>query len=267
MKRVDLKRHEINDRDFLKRSVIEDDYTQTIFPDSKLYLDGKQIAIIEKLPLQDVATMRWAAKNVKTFKDYRTDGLNTNSTIFGFSPREPLRKDFCGATAMATKEPRHHSVFVNFANYADKKYREHFPAEYKTHCESLEDTVRDEWLLNGTVFTSGIVNDHNPLKYHYDRGNLKGSLSVMLVLRSGIVGGDLVFPEFKCKLLCDDACLFIFDGQGFVHGVTEMRGRAGSYRYSIVYYSLNGMKYCLSPEEELSRIRKLKTQREKGQTE
>lgn len=265
MKTVEVEKREIDRRAFLRRSVLENDYSYSISADSEIVCDGKRIAVLERLRLEDVSAMRWAVKHVQINKDYRTSGLNTNSTIFGFSPREPLRKDFCSATRMATAEPKQHSVFVDFAKFADAKYRQHFPETYQEHCKLLEDTVKDEWLLSGTVFTSGIVNDQNALKYHCDNGNFKNTCSVMLVLRNGMQGGDLILPEYNCKIICDDACLFIFDGQSVMHGVNEMRGRAGQYRYSVVFYSLQQMQHCQSLAHELKRIRELKTKRERAQ--
>jgi len=118
--------------------------------------------------------------------------------------------------------------------------------------------------MEGTPFTSGIVNKNNPLKYHHDSGNFKNVLSNMIVLKRGVKGGRLSCPEYDIKFECDDNCVVIFDGAQILHGVTPIIKPEGeeTYRYSVVYYSLEQMWKCDSVNEEVKRIRKVKKERE-----
>ena len=65
------------------------------------------------------------------------------------------------------------------------------------------------------------------------------------------------------KFEIEDNTILIFDGQSIVHGVTPLKKYSNdSYRYTIVYYSLEQMWKCDTIKEEVLRIRKLKKERE-----
>jgi len=116
-----------------------------------------------------------------------------------------------------------------------------------------------------SIFTSGIVNENNPLKYHFDTGNFKDVFSCMVVFKNGVENGFLSLPEYDVGFQLPNNSIFLFDGQGILHGVTPItRQTPESYRYSVVYYSLKRMWQCLEIDEELARIRKKKTSRERA---
>ena len=113
------------------------------------------------------------------------------------------------------------------------------------------------------MFTSGIVNKNNQLNYHYDSGNFRGVYSNMLVFKGDVSGGHLVIPEINISLEVADNSITIFDGQDLLHGVSPIKYlHKESYRYSIVYYSLERMWQCMEVGEEIDRIRKKKMERE-----
>jgi len=62
--------------------------------------------------------------------------------------------------------------------------------------------------------------------------------------------------------IADNSVLF-FDGQEIMHGVTPMVVAEDGYRFTAVFYSLQQMWNCLTVDEEIARIRNIKTQREK----
>jgi hypothetical protein len=189
-------------------------------------------------------------------------GISTRSAIFGYRPRIPLRQDFCSATMMATATPKEHEIVTQFASNLSDIYKKYFPATYAAHEEKVS-KVLDEWRIPNSVFTSGIINKNNPLQYHHDTGNFKGVLSNMIAFKDGVIGGNLVLPEYKLKLAIEDNTLTIFDGQSIVHGVTPIKSyKPAAYRYTIVYYSLENMWNCSTIHEEVLRIRKVKKERE-----
>jgi hypothetical protein len=121
-----------------------------------------------------------------------------------------------------------------------------------------------DWTIGGSPFTSGIVNKNNQLKYHFDAGNFKGVLSNMVVFKKDVDGGHLVIPELDIALEVADNTLTIFNGQEILHGVSTIEYKnEQAYRYSIVYYSLEQMWKCEPLGDEIKRIRKIKTEREK----
>ena len=76
--------------------------------------------------------------------------------------------------------------------------------------------------------------------------------------------GDTWFiPEIDISLEVADNSLTIFDGQDLLHGVSPIEYiHEESYRYSVVYYSLERMWQCMTVGEEISRIRSKKMTRE-----
>ena len=86
----------------------------------------------------------------------------------------------------------------------------------------------------------------------------------MVVFKKDIEGGHLIIPELVIALEVEDNTVTIFNGQDILHGVSSIEYKnASAYRYSIVYYSLEQMWKCEPLGEEIKRIRKVKTEREK----
>ncbi len=127
-----------------------------------------------------------------------------------------------------------------------------------------EEKLEGQYVLAGTMFTSGIVNENNPLQYHYDSGNYNGVYSAMFGFKQGVRGGYLSVPQLDVGFEIADSSLLLFDGQGLLHGVTPIKKlRKDAKRYSIVYYSLKQMWNCDTPGEELERLRNRRTEMER----
>ena len=204
-----------------------------------------------------------ALETINYERNFRTGGLPTNSRIFGYAPRSTLRKDFCSTTSLASQYPSEHAAICGGARIADKYYQQWAPGLHQEHSATTKEKVLPEWHIEESVFTSGIVNKNNPLRYHFDTGNFKNVWSAMMVFKKDVEGGGLNVPEYDLHFTLDDHTLLMFDGQGLLHGVTPFTLlKPSGYRYSIVYYSLRQMWNCLPPEQELDRIRKIKTARE-----
>tara|TARA_R110000822_G_scaffold95196_6_gene217849 strand:+ start:89 stop:637 length:549 start_codon:yes stop_codon:yes gene_type:complete len=164
---------------------------------------------------------------------------------------------------MGFDEPKQHQVISDFGKKMVEIYKEYMPDQFNFHEEIVKEKVMGEWTIDGTPFTSGIVNKNNPLKYHTDSGNFKGVLSNMVVLKRDVDGGYLIIPELDIALECPDGALVIFNGQKLLHGVSPIEyNNDMSYRYSVVFYSLEQMWKCEPIDDELIRIRNVKTERE-----
>lgn len=262
-----LVRHNINAKEYKSRFAIEADADVQIKGDCLLTEDNKPILLYKKIDWCDTNQLREACMRVKYTTDTRlpkkgNKGISTRSAIFGYRPRIPLRQDFCSSASMATVTPKEHKIVTDFAAKLTEIYKEYFPDTYAAH-EDKVSKVLDEWRIPNSVFTSGIINKNNPLQYHHDTGNFKGVLSNMVAFRDGVIGGNLVLPEYNVKLAIEDNTLTIFDGQSIIHGVTPIKSyKEPAYRYTIVYYSLENMWNCSTVNEEVLRIRKLKKTRE-----
>jgi hypothetical protein len=245
------------------------DIGRLITTDTEVFVDGK-LAVVYLCPLpDDLEPMRGAFRRLRYVDDYRTAGMKTNSRVIGYQPRVTLRRDFCTVASSSHEHPADHAIAVDGAAIAARYYAKHNLELYTDHLARAQ-RIKPEWRLLHTPFTSGIVNDNNPLAYHHDRGNIRGGWSAMFGFKHGIAGGHLATPEILDEhglalgFEIGDRSLILFDGQGVLHGVTPIqKTRPDAHRFTVVYYSLQQMWNCLTPAEELERIRKLRTEREK----
>ena len=202
-------------------------------------------------------------KKIKYNTTLRTRGLRTTSRIFGYMPRETIRKDFCSSTSLAREYPQEHKTICDFASLLSKFYKNHCPDMYDYHEKVVKDKIKDEWIIDQSPFTSGIINKNNPLKYHLDAGNIKHVFSNMVCFKKDCTGGHLSIPEFNIGLEIADKTMLFFDGQSIMHGVTPFNLKSiQAYRFTIVYYTLHQMWKCEPIDKEIARIKTVKTNRE-----
>jgi hypothetical protein len=258
MKKIKVTRKEINKKDFVRRTAHLSDVTRHIKEDCIICIDDKPILLYKTLE-EKPNKIRKAVQNVKYGVGKRVHGLKSQSAVFGYKPRQENRQDYCSASAMGKNHPKEHYLISQYAQEIEKHYKEHFPETYDNHQKEVKERVKEEWVIKDTVFTSGIVNKNNQLNYHFDSGNFKNVYSNMLVFKGNVKGGHL-----DISLEVADSSVTIFDGQDLLHGVSPIKYvHKDSYRYSIVYYSLQRMWQCLEINEEIGRIRKVKMEREK----
>lgn len=265
MREIFLKKRDINHLDFVKRSALESDYELFIEDDViAIDEDTKQIIFVHKKLDFDDRQIMWALDRIKYEENTRTSGLKTRSRIFGFNPRNAIRKDFCSTTSLAMAQPQEHAAVIKYGIQISALYSQFTPEVYEQHMAITKGKVLDEWAIKDTPFTSGIINKNNPLKYHFDSGNFKNVYSCMAVFKRGTTGGYLSMPEYGVGVSLPHNSVFMFDGQSVLHGVTPITKTAPTdTRYSIVYYSLQQIWNCLPLSEEIARIRNKKTERER----
>tara|TARA_R110000822_G_scaffold299976_1_gene423192 strand:- start:41 stop:877 length:837 start_codon:yes stop_codon:yes gene_type:complete len=253
----------INAEKLIKTTPQRSHYSTLIREDTRLIVDGKVIAIYVKLPKSACAEMRGIARNTKFTRTARLHGIPTQSTVYGSLPRTPMRVDFCRFSVSSKNERKFFETSFKFSEYIDELYKEHLPEARAFNQDAIESTVHPDWRVNNTPFTTCNFNVNHAIKYHRDSGNFKGVFSNVLILKSGITGGELVFPEFGVAFEQSDCALGIFDGQHWMHGVMPIeRQKADSYRASIVFYALAGMKNCYPYKAELERFKSKRTERE-----
>lgn len=236
-----------------RKSPGEADASELVTESFKLYHAGELRAVyLNGMGMEDLREAVLSVKKIGISR--RQSGVPSQSKIFGFSPRMPVQqRDFCAPAALNREMPAVVTLLERYACRFTDVQREHFP-ERHAHSMALLDQVRPEWRIPKSTFTSGIINLDNPLQYHYDAGNFKGTWSVMAVFKSGVSGGHLVLPEYGLKVACADTSVFLFDGQSELHGVTPIiKTRDGGYRYSVVFYALEALCKCGTPPEELRR--------------
>jgi len=240
----------------------EDDI-HVLFEDSTVFEDenGKPLIVYVEDAL-DLNKLSFMLKSVEYDQTSRTGGMKTISRVFGYQPRITIRRDFCTEASFNTDYPKAYEEIIRSGIEASFQYAKHNPEIYEEHLKRIVG-LKGEYVIPNTPFTSGIINKNNQLRYHYDSGNIKGVWSNMIVMKKNVEGGYLSLPEYGVGMRLANNSIFLFDGQSILHGVTPIKMlNPDSYRISVVYYSLQGMWKCLGAEEELKRIRSVKTERE-----
>jgi len=260
-----MPRRTLDLKEYKSRQPAEDDYTELVTDSTLIYNDETGDLEIVYLILQDDTTaIETALQSVTFTKSVRTSGLITTSRVVGNQPRNLPQRDNCSAAELATENPSAHRVVAEYAERISGIYQQYNPDMYDRHRATTE-KVLPQWRMEGGVFTSGIINRNNPLSYHFDAGNFKNVWSNMLVLKRDISGGFLSVPEYDCAFALPNNSLLMFDGQSLLHGVTPIgRHSDDAYRFSVVFYSLKKMWQCLPITEEVVRLRRTRTERERN---
>jgi hypothetical protein len=252
-KKIDLKK-------FIQKRAAENDCSVLLKDEFKLVdKETNRLVCVYIKPTEDEQTFSTifdTCLNVKYTESIRTSGLKTTSRIFGYNPRNAIRKDFCSATSLATENPEMHARLIKGGALAAKYYALTNKELYEEHLKTTKEKIVSDYRFTDVPFTSGIINDNNPLCYHFDSGNFKNVWSAMIVLKHNIGGGYLSMPEYDINCEVSDRSIFYFDGQNILHGVTPISKLApDSRRFSIVYYSLKSMWNCQPLREEVARAR------------
>lgn len=264
MREIHIKRREYDEKDFIKRNAAESDCKTEIQESCKVYFDDQLAAVL----IYDVDfpdETRQAVLGLKSWaKGFRGSGIKTETIAIGNQPRVPARsKEACFCSALENKEPAAHHSVLRRAPEGQKLYEQHCPEVFNKHLTWVQENIRSEWTIPGSVFTSGVINKNCSMAYHRDRGNIKDGWSIMYVLKNHMSGANLNVIDFDAKLFLPDRSLLIFNGQNYMHGVTPMvKTKPDGYRYSIVFYTLAGMQQCLAPADELRRAQIMRTKRE-----
>lgn len=266
MKTILLEKNEdFKHKDFIRKSAVESDYSTLIKEDCKLIdkESGQLLGVYLVMPQHSMELLK-ALLTIRYGKNKRLAGLITHSRIFGYKPREKIRNDFCTSTQLSRESPIEHEIICSFAKTISKYYKKYCGEIYQEHEEITKSKLLPEWTLEGTPFSSGIINRNNALHYHFDSGNFKKVYSNMVAFKSNIKGGYLSIPAYGIGLEIANNSLLLFDGQKILHGVTPFKLLSkNAYRLSVVYYSLQQMWKCEPMNAELARIKDVRTELEK----
>jgi hypothetical protein len=252
--------------DLIKKTPTKEHYNKVISEDTIFTKNGKKVGIYIKIKHPLISEIRKATLETKFVKTYRTrKALPTQSSVFGALPRIPLRNDYCRYSAQTKSEKKNTQRLFTFMEVLTNIYKEHLPEQFEHDLITINENVNSDYLLKEKQpFATVNINVNHAIKYHRDTGNFRGNLSNVLILKGGVIGGELVFPEYGFALSQEDSFLAVFDGQNEIHGVMPiLKTKENPYRASIVYYTLENMKHCYPFEMEVERLQKLSTERAK----
>lgn len=245
-----------NCEELIKQTPSKKDYTLVINENTLFTKNGVNVGLYIKIDSNAAQAIRKASLQTKYVKTYRTNALPTQSSVFGSLPRVALRNDYCRFSAQTKSEKTNTNILFNFLPYLTEIYKTYLPKQYEHDLNVISENVNTDYILQDKApFTTANINVNHAIKYHRDSGNFRGNLSNVLILRDGIIGGELVFPEYGFALAQEDSYLAIFDGQSEIHGVMPiMKTKENPYRASIVYYTLENMKHCYPFKMEVERL-------------
>jgi hypothetical protein len=186
----------------------------------------------------------------------RLSGISVEHNTFGYAAPAPLRSRWaCTRCRFDRNYPDAAELIYDFVYTAERRFREHAPDAYRQSAEAVLEAVPNAWLIRGTPWTSGIINNTAALPFHKDSGNIRGSWSAMIACRHGIDGGMLYLADYDVYLAVPHGSISIFDGQSVLHGVTPFTVTShDAWRYTLVAYAKSGMKSCApNPADEVER--------------
>ena len=250
--------------ELIKQTPTKNDYNLVINENTLFTKNGFNVGLYLKIDRKYSDAIRKASLNTKYVKTYRTrKALATQSSVFGSLPRVPLRNDYCRFSAQTKNEKENTNILFSFLPYLTEIYKKFLPTQHEHDLKVIQENVNTDYIIQDKApFTTANINVNHAIKYHRDSGNFRGNLSNVLILRDGIIGGELVFPEYGFALEQEDSYLAIFDGQSIIHGVMPIiKTKEKPYRASIVYYTLENMKHCYPFKMELQRIQNLSSVR------
>lgn len=242
--------------DLIKQTPKKEHYSLIINEDTLFTKNGQAVGLYIKIGAEQSKSIRVASLNTKYLKSSRTRGVQTQSSVFGSLPRIARRNDYCRFSAQTKNEKTNANILFSFLPHLTDIYKQYLPAQYEHDLNVISENVKQDYIIQQKApFTTANINVNHAIKYHRDTGNFRGNLSNVLILRDGIAGGELVFPEYGFALAQEDSYLAIFDGQSEIHGVMPiMKTKENPYRASIVYYTLENMKHCYPFKMEVERL-------------
>jgi len=242
--------------DLIKQTPKKEHYSLIINEDTLFTKNGKAVGLYIKIGFDQSQSIRAASLNTKYLKSSRTRGVQTQSSVFGSLPRIARRNDYCRFSAQTKNEKTNANILFSFLPHLTEIYKKYLPEQYEHDINVISENVKQDYIIQQKApFTTANINVNHAIKYHRDTGNFRGNLSNVLILRDGIVGGELVFPEYGFALAQGDSYLAIFDGQSEIHGVMPIiKTKENPYRASIVYYTLENMKHCYPFKMEVERL-------------
>lgn len=198
----------------------------------------------------------------------RSRGTAVASAIIGsFDPGG--QKRYCRLTAWTGRENEQFRSLYPLFQQIGREFAAHVPDRFETQMSFIRETPED-WVIEGTPFTTITVNNSYSTGVHTDKGDLDEGFSTLAVMRRGdYAGGIFTFVENRFGVDMQDGDLLLMDAHRW-HGNTAMTckvcgdiigpngttghdERCGTERISIVSYYRTKMKNCGTADEEYQR--------------
>src|SRR5258708_12073727 len=233
-----LRRRAIELSRYKGRGAQDNDFTTLITEPTTVYDEEEQaVTMVYLAPIaEDTQVLVDVLGHISIGPGARPGGMRPRSRAIGYQPRLAIHQDYCAAASLVAEDPQAHAIVCAYAAVVARYYARYGPTVYAHHAQEAAKVLPD-WTLEGTAFTSGIVNRDNPLPYHFDSGNFTGVWSNMLGFKRGVSGGPLSLPGYDLGFEGADKSLLLFYGEGLLHGVAPLRRRRGGPPFTLLYFS------------------------------
>lgn len=267
VRRLEVTPVPIDKRDFLGKQASAADYDTVIEGEpTDVVVDGKVVAVYRPLPATLGAKFLGMVREMDFGGTTRVGAksLYHKSQLFGYTPRSPLRRNWCSICALAREKPELYQRLVAWGKTAVELLEREAPealAEYWGHVNAAG--IAKSWLLPGTPFSTAQINESSAVAYHLDAADVPDTWNVLFIINSQMSGGLTVLPRFRLAFSASGFAFCGFPTVAEVHGVTPLVKRSpAAFRYAMIFYTMTAMGKCGSPEEELDRIRNWSTKSE-----
>lgn len=150
----------------------------------------------------------------------RTYSQSVPSAIIGAFDAKPP-KQYCRLTAWTGRENEQFRSLYPLFQDIGAEFKRHVPDRFVAQMDYVARTP-EEWVIEGTPFSTITVNNTYPTGVHTDKGDLDEGFSTLTVLRRGdYTGGWLTFPEYRVAVDMQDGDLLLMDAHEW-HGNTAM---------------------------------------------
>lgn len=173
-----------------------------------------------------------------------------NSGIIGYFDRT-MRAPYCRTTSYTGNKIEKWNKTIPIIKKVSNLFEELVPEKYKIQKDWCDKTSQD-WIIDGTVFTTVTVNKNWQTAVHTDKGDLTDSFGNLVVLRKGkYIGGYFVLIRWGVAFNMQNGDVLFTDvhkphGNTPIHKLNE-----NAERISLVMYYRENMIVCGDNEEEL----------------
>ncbi len=150
-------------------------------------------------------------KQGMTRKEAKATGVVQMSTILGsVAPKPHMRRPYPNISAVHRDKKAQTFIKAMWGACleAEKIIKEITPKIYETQQELFED-VKDEWKF-GTMYTSSISNFNISAPFHKDKGNIQGTVNIILTKRNNANGGCLNVPDYNVTFEQADNSMLVY---------------------------------------------------------
>jgi hypothetical protein len=216
----------------------------------------------------DVSKTRYADRGAHSVENFKLKGITTDGkksnfkfgniflgSVIGYMDRTVMMP-YCRKTAYTKNEFEKFKKAIPFIKEVDDKYKELIPEKWEIQNQYAKATDNN-YVIEGTTFTTVTVNKDFQTAVHKDAGDLKNGFGNLSCYKTkGSKGGYFVLPEYKIAFDLGSTDLLLVDVHKW-HGNTPIINETEEdERISFVMYYREKTIKCLSPSDELERVKR-----------